>query len=104
MGVCGSRISDRTFSRSESGEGRGGNEHRTFEMAKGAGFWREEEEGESSSVSLAGWEHISANYNFIKIYVNYIKKSSKFIKKITHVDDMMINNLIKYLVQIRLRL
>jgi len=43
-------------------------------MVKGAGFWREEEEGESSSVSLAGWEHISANYNFIKICVNYIKK------------------------------
>ena len=41
MGVCGSRISDRTFSRSESGEGRGGNEHGAFEMAKGAGFWRE---------------------------------------------------------------
>ena len=32
------------------------------------------------------------------------KKSSKFNKKITHVDDMMIHNLIKYLVQTRLRL
>ena len=32
------------------------------------------------------------------------KKSSKFIKKITHVDDIMIYNLVKYLVQTRLRL
>ena len=32
------------------------------------------------------------------------KKSSKFIKKITHVDDMMIYNLVKYLIQTRLRL
>ena len=30
------------------------------------------------------------------------KKSSKFMKKITHVDDMMIHNLVKYLVQSRL--
>jgi hypothetical protein len=30
------------------------------------------------------------------------KKSSKFIKKITYVDDMMIHNLVKYLVQTRL--
>jgi len=27
------------------------------------------------------------------------KKSYKFNKKITHVDDMMIHNLVKYLVQ-----
>ena len=33
-----------------------------------------------------------------------IKKSSKFTKKITHVDDMMIHNVVKYLVQTRLRL
>jgi len=32
------------------------------------------------------------------------KKSSKFTKKITHIDDMMIHNFIKYLVQTRLRL
>ena len=32
------------------------------------------------------------------------KKSFKFTQKITHVDDMMIHNLVKYLVQIRLRL
>ena len=32
------------------------------------------------------------------------KKSSTFIKKIIHVDDMMIHNIIKYLVQTRLRL
>ena len=32
------------------------------------------------------------------------KKSSKFMKKITHIDDMMIHNLVKYLVQTRLRL
>ena len=30
------------------------------------------------------------------------KKSSKFTKKITHVDDMMIHNLVKILVQTRL--
>ena len=33
-----------------------------------------------------------------------IKKSSKLTKKITHTDDMMIQNLVKYLVQTRLRL
>ena len=33
-----------------------------------------------------------------------IKKSSKFTKRITHPDDMMIHNLVKYLVQTRLRL
>ena len=32
------------------------------------------------------------------------KRSSKFIKKITHIDDMMIYNLVKYLIQTRLRL
>ena len=32
------------------------------------------------------------------------KKSSKFTKKITHVDGMIIHNLVKYLVQTRLRL
>ena len=32
------------------------------------------------------------------------KKSSKFIKKITHIDDMMIHNFIKYFVQTRLHL
>jgi hypothetical protein len=32
------------------------------------------------------------------------KKSSKFTKKIIYVDDMMIHNLVKYLVQTRLRL
>ena len=33
-----------------------------------------------------------------------IKKSSKFTKKITHADDMMTHDLVKYLVQTRLRL
>ena len=33
-----------------------------------------------------------------------VKKSSKFTKKITHVDNMMIYNLVKYLVQTRLHL
>ena len=32
------------------------------------------------------------------------KKSSKFTKKTIHVDDMMIHNIVKYLVQTRLRL
>ena len=35
---------------------------------------------------------------------NMAKKISKFTKKITHVDDMMIHNFVKYLVQTRLRL
>ena len=33
-----------------------------------------------------------------------IKKSSKFTKKITHADDMMTHDIVKYLVQTRLRL
>ena len=33
-----------------------------------------------------------------------VKKSSKFTKKITHVDDMLINNIVKYLVQTQLDL
>ena len=41
---------------------------------------------------------------FVKTRANHDKKSSKFIKKIAHVDDMMIHNLVKYLVQTRLRL
>ena len=39
---------------------------------------------------------------FLKIRANHDKKSSKFIKKITHADDMMIHNLVKYLVQTQL--
>ena len=35
---------------------------------------------------------------FVKTHANYGKKSSKFTKKITDVDDMVIHNLIKYLV------
>ena len=47
----------------------------------------------------------SANHNFVKTRANHSKKkSSKFTKKITHVDDMMIHNLVKYRVQTRLRL
>jgi len=41
---------------------------------------------------------------FIKTYANYYKKSSKFIKKITHIDDIMIYSLVKYLVQTQIRL
>ena len=44
----------------------------------------------------------SANHNFVKIRANHGKKSSKFIKKFTHLDDIIIYNLIKYLVQTRL--
>ena len=44
------------------------------------------------------------NRNFVKTRANYGKKSSKFTKKITHVDDMMIHNLVKYVAQTRLRL
>ena len=40
-----------------------------------------------------------ANRNLMKTRANRGKKSSKFTKKITHVDDMMIHNLIKYLIQ-----
>ena len=43
-----------------------------------------------------------ANHNFMKIYVNQDKKSFRFKKKITHVDDMMIHNLVKYLIQTQL--
>jgi len=32
----------------------------------------------------------------MKTHANHDKKSSKFTKKITHVDNMMIHNLIKY--------
>ena len=39
-----------------------------------------------------------------KLVQTTAKKSSKFTKKITHVDDMMIHNLVKYLVQARLHL
>ena len=39
-----------------------------------------------------------------KLVQTTAKKSSKFTKKITHVDDMMIHNLVKYLVQTRLLL
>ena len=44
------------------------------------------------------WDIYSANHNFVKIHVNHAKKSSKFTKKITHVDDM-IYNLVKYFIQ-----
>jgi len=44
-----------------------------------------------------------ANHNFAKIRANHDKKNpSRFTKKITHVDGMMIYNIIKYHVQIRL--
>ena len=46
----------------------------------------------------------SANHNFMKTHANHAKKSSKFTKKITHLDDMMVHNFIKYLIQTRLRL
>ena len=39
-----------------------------------------------------------------KLVQTTAKRSSKFIKKITHADDMMIHNLVKYFVQTRLRL
>src|SRR6185312_9666104 len=39
---------------------------------------------------------------FVKTVQTTAKRSSKFTKKITHVDDMMIHNLVKYLVQTRL--
>ena len=39
-----------------------------------------------------------------KLVQTTIKGSSKLTKKITHVDDMMIYNLVKYLVQTRLHL
>ena len=40
----------------------------------------------------------------MKTHANHDKKSSKFTKKITHVDDMMKHNLVKYSVQSWLRL
>ena len=41
---------------------------------------------------------------FVKTRVNYGKMPSKFTQKNTHVDDMMIHNLVKYPVKTRLRL
>ena len=47
----------------------------------------------------------SANHNFVKTRTNHSKKKSRLnSKKITYVDDMMIHNLVKYLVQTWLRL
>jgi len=40
----------------------------------------------------------------VKICANYGKKSSKFTKKFTHVDDMMIHNPVKYLIPTRIHL
>ena len=41
----------------------------------------------------------SVNHNFMKTRANHSKKkSSKFTKKITHIDDKMIHNFVKYLV------
>ena len=41
-----------------------------------------------------------ANHDFVKTRANRSKKSRLNLpKKITHVDDMMIYNLVKYLVQ-----
>ena len=56
-----------------------------------------------------GWSNVTTYLvkitTFVKTRANYDKKkSSKFTKKITHVDDRMIHNLVKYLVQTRLRL
>ena len=42
---------------------------------------------------------------FVKTCTNHNKKkSSKFTKKFTHIDDMMIHNFVKYLVQTRFSL
>jgi len=41
---------------------------------------------------------------FVKTRANHSKKSHLNSKKITHVDDMMIHNLVKYLVQTQFRL
>ena len=35
---------------------------------------------------------------FVKLVQTMVKKSSKFTQKITHVDDMMIHNVVKYLI------
>ena len=40
----------------------------------------------------------------MKTHANYDKKLSKFTKKISHIDDMMIHNFVKYLVQTQFRL
>ena len=40
----------------------------------------------------------------MKTHANHSKKATTIHQKITHVDDMMTYNLIKYLVQTRLRL
>ena len=55
-------------------------------------------------VMGAGYPTATGNQTFMKTHVNHGKKSSKFVKKFTHIDDMMIHKLVKYLVQTRLRL
>ena len=46
----------------------------------------------------------SINHNLRETRANHGKKSSKFTIKITHVDDMMIHNFVKYFVQPQLRM
>jgi hypothetical protein len=45
--------------------------------------------------------HQAQNTTFVKIRANHGKKSSRFTKKVAQVDDMMIHNFVKYLVQTR---
>ena len=41
---------------------------------------------------------------FVKTHINHGKKAVQIHQKITHIDDMMIHNIVKYLVQTRLHL
>ena len=54
-------------------------------------------------VQTTAFVKTRANHSW-KPVQTMVKKSSKFIKKITHIDDIMIHNLVKYLVQTLFRL
>jgi hypothetical protein len=41
---------------------------------------------------------------FVKTHANHGKRVVQIYQKITHVDDIMIHNFVKYLIQTRIRL
>ena len=59
---------------------------------------------DGSCGSVFFWTYLVEIITSWKPVQTMAKKSSKFIKIITYIDDMMTHNLVKYLVQTRLRL
>jgi hypothetical protein len=59
------------------------------------GGWRRDN---STQARLSVARILGANYNFRKKQCKSRQKPSRFTKKITRVDDMMIHNVVKYLV------